>query len=155
MSEAIDNISRSNPIDAVTFASAVNSFPTSERYFENVFGVVDLVDVGLAGIPAAAKLSKLGKALTTQVKALGRPSADVTSILGEMGATEAATEIGAARILSSDLQNVSDSRKLDELKERSRSSLTPINSSVVTRLTTVVARCRVFFRLSIGLALLL
>lgn len=57
LTKAIESIAESNLIDAQTFAQAVIAFPTSEIFTQNVFGVLDIADVG----SVAGGLGRIGR----------------------------------------------------------------------------------------------
>ena len=53
LTKAVDELEKTNPQDAIRFASAVLSYTGSAKFFDNLFGVADVADVGAVGVGLA------------------------------------------------------------------------------------------------------
>lgn len=142
LNEAVNEIARSNVLDAKTFASAVIRFSTSDEYLNDIFGLLDVADVASLGAGIAAKgarslvrgagevVSNLGsqevkKAAKDAVKGLEGAVPEPNAILTHQGRIdEAATYVANKRIVD-DFTRLDPNRRVSELRTKVASIFNP------------------------------
>lgn len=153
LSQAVNDIAKSNILDAKTFAQAVISFSTSDEYLNNVFGLLDIADVATLGGSLALKGVKRGvqatsgaarasgtraaataaseapsevaKAVKDAVKGLEGAEPDLNKILTHQGKIDEAGTYTALTRLKEDFTRVDPNHRVAELKSKVASIFNP------------------------------